>query len=85
MKKIFAFILVLICGTTWAIAQNTFVKGEQVLNLGIGLGSTLYSGGYYTSKVPPVSASFEVGVKDTLFDDRSSLGVGGYLGFTGAK
>lgn len=85
MKKISAFIFVLICLTSGAIAQNTFVKGEKVLNLGIGLGSTLYTGGSYTSRVPPVSASFEVGVKDNLFDAKSALGVGGYLGFTGAK
>ena len=54
---------------------NTFVKGEKVLNLGIGLGSTLYTGGSYTSRIPPVSASFEVGVKDNLFDifSQSSL------------
>jgi hypothetical protein len=85
MKKILVFILIFICLTTGAIAQNTFVKGEKVLNLGIGLGSTLYTGGLYTSKIPPISASFEVGVKDNLFDAKSSLGVGGYLGFTGAK
>lgn len=85
MKKILAFIIVLICFTTGAMAQNTFVKGEKVLNLGIGLGSTLYTGGSYTSRIPPVSASFEVGVKDNLFDAKSSLGLGGYLGFTGAK
>lgn len=85
MKKIFVFIMVFICLMTGLKAQNTFVKGEKVLNLGIGLGSTLYAGGSYTSRVPPISASFEVGVKDNLFDDKSSLGLGGYLGFTGAK
>lgn len=67
-------------------AQNTtFNEGDKVLNLGIGFGSTLYSGSYYSSKVPPVSASFELGVKDELFDENSSLGIGGYLGYTGAK
>lgn len=68
-----------------AHAQNTFNKGDKVVNLGIGLGSTLYSGSYYTNKFPPVSASFEVGVKDELFDEKSSLGIGGYVGYTGAK
>lgn len=67
-------------------AQNTtFNEGDKVLNLGIGFGSTLYSGSYYTNRIPPVSASFEVGVKDELFDENSSLGIGGYLGYTGAK
>ncbi len=41
------------------IAQEpTFVKGDKVLNLGIGLGSTLYSGTYYHSRflrsLPPL-------------------------------
>ena len=67
------------------MAQNTFNKGDKVVNLGLGLGSILYTGSYYTSKIPPVSASFEYGVKDELFDEKSSLGVGGYLGYTGAK
>lgn len=67
-------------------AQNTtFNEGDKVLNLGLGFGSTLYTGRYYTNKIPPVSASFEVGIKDELFDENSSLGVGGYLGYTGAK
>jgi hypothetical protein len=85
MKKNLISVVVFICLTTGAIAQNTFVKGDKILNLGIGLGSTLYTGGSYTSKTPPLSASFEVGVKDKLFDDKSSLGIGGYLGYTGAK
>ena len=68
-----------------AQAQNTFGKGDMVLNLGLGLGSTLYSGSHYTNRTPPISASFEVGVKDQLFDEKSSLGIGGYLGYTGAK
>lgn len=65
--------------------QNMFSKGDKVLNLGVGFGSTLYSGSFYTSRVPPVSTSLEVGVKDELFDEDSSLGIGGYLGYTGAK
>lgn len=67
-------------------AQNTtFTEGDKVLNLGIGFGSTLYTGSYYSNRVPPVSASIEFGVKDELFDENSSLGIGGYFGYTGAK
>jgi len=65
--------------------DNTFNKGDKVVNLGVGFGSNLYSGSGYDSKTPPISASYEVGVKDDLFDEFSSLGVGGYVGYTGAK
>ena len=58
-------------------AQNTFNKGDKVLNAGIGVGNT-FSG--YSSMIP-ISGSFEVGIKDNLFDDKSSLGVGAYFGF----
>ena len=58
-------------------AQNTFNKGDKIVNLGIGLGGT-FSG--YTSAIP-ISGSFELGIKDNLFDDKSSIGVGAYVGF----
>jgi len=61
-------------------AQNTFNKGDKVFQAGIGLGST-----YYYSSMIPISASFELGIKDNLFDDKSSLGVGGYFGFASGK
>ena len=65
-------------------AQNTFSKGDKVVNLGIGIGSTLGGSGYKTS-IPPLSGSFELGIVDNLFNDKSSLGVGGYLGYSANK
>lgn len=64
--------------------ESTFNKGDKVVNIGIGLGSTLYTGSYYTSTVPPLSVSFEQGVKDNIFD-KGVLGVGGYLGYSSYK
>ncbi|SHF28956.1 hypothetical protein SAMN05444274_104305 [Mariniphaga anaerophila] len=84
-KRIVLSLFVLFLAFSLSAQNTTFNKGDKVLNLGIGFGSTLYSGSHYTSKIPPISASFEVGVKDELFDENSSLGVGGYLGYTGAK
>jgi hypothetical protein len=85
MKKSLYLILVFaLCGVS-AMSQNTFNKGDNVINLGLGFGSTLYSGSYYTNRIPPVSGSFEVGILDELFDENSSIGVGGYIGYTGAK
>ncbi len=86
MKKFFLPVILVLLISIAGWAQNTtFNEGDKVLNLGIGFGSTLYTGGFYTNRVPPVSASVEVNVKDELFDENSSLGVGGYLGYTGAK
>ena len=65
---------------------SLFSKGDKVLNLGLGLGSTLYSGSSYSTVIPPISASLEVGVVDNLFDAEGlSLGLGGYLGFSRSK
>lgn len=89
MKKHFLPILLALLLSVSVSAQisnaPTFNEGDKVINLGLGIGSTLYTGTYYSSNIPPVSASFEVGVKDELFDENSSLGVGGYLGYSGSK
>lgn len=62
---------------------NMFSKGDKVANLSIGIGNSLYGSGF-DAGVPPIGASFEYGIKDELFNEKSSLGVGGYLGFTSA-
>jgi len=61
-----------------------FLKGEKVLNLGLGLGNTLYSGSYYKSQVPPVSASLEIGVVYNVIE-KGVVGVGPYLGYSSFK
>ena len=78
VKIIKVLFLFLFCAvfTMGANAQNTFNKGDKIVNLGIGVGST-YT--YYGSALP-IAGSFEVGIKDNLFDENSSLGVGAYLG-----
>lgn len=76
-----------ICFASIALAgfsQNAFVKDNKVINVSLGIGSTLYGSGY-SGLIPPVSASLEYCVKDNLFNDKSSIGVGGYLGFATAK
>lgn len=85
MKRI-TFLLVAMCFTTaMASAQNYFAKGAKVINATVGFGNSLYTGSGYTGKVPPIAASFEVGILDNVFDEKSSIGVGGYLGYTSAK
>ena len=75
--------LLFICGVTTA-QTSLFNKGDKVLNLGIGLGSGLYNGGGYTSKMPAISGSFEAGVVDNVLD-KGTIGIGGYVGYSSAK
>lgn len=63
---------------------NMFSKGDKVANVSIGLGSSIYGSGF-DGGIPPIGASYEVGIKDQLFNEKSSLGVGGYVGFTSAE
>lgn len=83
MKKSLLAIAIAILFSVSSFAQE-FEEGDKVLNLGIGFGSTFYSGSFYSSSIPPISASFEIGVKDGILDE-GSLGIGGYLGFSRYK
>lgn len=66
-------------------AQNRpFGKGDKVLNLGVGYGSTWYSGVYYKVKVPPVSASLEFGAANYVLE-KGSLGFGPYISYSTFK
>ena len=85
MKKILILFVAVTFSLTQLVAQeSTFSKGDKVLNLGIGLGSTRYSGFGYTGQVPPLSVSYEVGVVDNVIE-KGSIGVGGYLGYSSQK
>jgi hypothetical protein len=85
MKKFLLFLLVVVFSLTQLLAQeSTFKQGDKVLNVGIGLGSTLYTGSFYKAGVPPLSASLEFGVKDGILD-KGSIGIGGYLGYSSYK
>jgi len=64
--------------------EPIFSKGDKVLNLGLGLGSTLYSGTYYKTTLPPISGSLEFGVVDNVLE-KGSIGVGPYVGFSSHK
>jgi len=84
------FLTLAICaivGVTASAQQPTFWNKDNVVNIGVGLGGNLYSGSYYSgaSRLPFISASFEHCLLDNLFDSKSSLGIGGILGYTQAK
>jgi len=74
--------------SAFTFASNSQIIADQeskFINVGLGIGSNLYSGRYYTGQVPPITASFEYIIKNELFDENSSFGVGGYLGYTSYK
>jgi hypothetical protein len=84
MKKLLLSLLVVVFTFTQLLSQeSTFKKGDKALNLGIGFGSSYY-GGFYTSHMPALSASLEVGVADGILD-KGSIGIGGYIGYSSAK
>ncbi|MBK5721451.1 hypothetical protein JGH11_11260 [Dysgonomonas sp. Marseille-P4677] len=85
MRKILLICVCLLANFTLISAQNTFTKGDKVVNFGIGFGNTLHTGGGYSTKIPPISGSFEVCIIEDLFDSKSSLGVGGYAGYTSSE
>jgi hypothetical protein len=63
---------------------ETFKKGDKVLSLGLGLGSTYVNwGGYYKMSVPPLFISGDYCLREDL--GPGNLGVGGYIGYSAYK
>ncbi|HEY4787952.1 MAG TPA: hypothetical protein VIH57_17985 [Bacteroidales bacterium] len=79
-KIVFLFSLVALFHT--AVYGQYFKEKDKVLNLGIGFGSAIYASGA-SSSFPPLSASFEYGVKEGV--GPGVIGIGGLLGYTSAK
>lgn len=82
-KKILPFFIAILIAYSAEAQNTTFIEEDKVLNVGLGIGSTLYTGSAYGSSIPPLSASLEFNVADEVFDENSSIGVGGYLGYAG--
>lgn len=76
------FLFSLIAFLNASVYGQYFKEKDKVLNIGIGLGSAFYATGGTTS-FPPLSASFEYGVKEGV--GPGVIGVGGLLGYTSAK
>jgi len=75
--------LSLLAMSSMQVKSQIFAVGDKDVNLGIGFGSTLYSGSLYKSTIPPVSASLDIGFKDDI--GPGVLGIGGYFGFSSYK
>jgi len=85
MKKKFTIAITLLLSVTMMQAQeNMFDVGDKAVNLGIGIGSTLYSGSYYNRGFPAVSFSYEQGVVDEVLE-KGVIGILGYVGYASYK
>ncbi len=89
MKKVFksaAMLSIAVSMAFTAYAQN-FSKGDNIIGGTIGFGGYYTGLGFYSDvkKVPSLTLYYENCVKDELFNDKSSLGIGGVLGYTSAK
>jgi hypothetical protein len=82
MKTKHVFLLLAIFSIHFAGNAQPFVTGDKAVNVGLGIGSTLYSGLGYTGGLPPLSASFEYGVTEL---GPGVLGVGAYFGIASYK
>lgn len=80
MKKTLLAILLLttICLSTKAQSISPFKKGDNLLNVGIGLGSPFFGSGYSASLPFNPTISFEKGVSD-------EISVGGQLSYASSK
>jgi hypothetical protein len=81
MKKILLAVLGLSVFTSVSRAQSSsdgFAKGDNVVNLGIGLGTPFFSGGYSSSLPINPTISFEHGI-------GNAISVGAELSYATAK
>ena len=85
MKKLFFLVAsAALLSLPLTAQESTFVKGDKVFSIGLGLGTSLYSGSYYKMTFPPLAGSIEFGVKDGIFE-KGTLGVGAVAGYVGYK
>lgn len=78
MKTIKSLLLFIVFAVLAAGASaQSYAKGQKDLHLGIGLVNWYYGSGY-SGLVPPVNASFEIGVTE-------NIGVGALVSFSTAK
>ena len=83
--KLYSMILLLaliVCPAIKTQSQE-FEVGDKLINAGLGIGATWYSGTGYKTTLPPVFVSADVGFKDDI--GPGVLGIGGYLGFSSYK
>ena len=86
MKKLL-LILAMVLVTGLAAFTQSFEKGSQAVNVGIGFGNTAYFGSYYSGFLPSVSGSYEYGIWEIPMGSQLTgvISVGGYMGLSMSK
>lgn len=66
---------------------DNFGKGSSAINVGIGVGNTIYTGAGYKMGFPSISASYEYGLVEVPMGSqlKGIVGIGGLVGFGGSK
>jgi hypothetical protein len=83
--RVLLFATLLTFGFLSVNAQTpSFNKGDNVINLCVGFGSGYYGGGGYSSVMPAISGSVDIGIVDNILD-KGTIGIGGILGYSSAK
>lgn len=80
IKKMKKLMMVALCALGFAVsasAQDTFRRGDKVLNVGIGVPAENYV------DFPPLSATYEQSIADNI-GDKGSVGLGAQVEFMGA-
>lgn len=73
MKKLIVFLSAIALSV--GLSAQTYSEGDNLLNFGVGLGSTYATG---NSTIPPLSISFEHGITD-------KISVGALIGYSSSK
>jgi hypothetical protein len=81
MKKKMSLVVISCFIGLFALNAQTFNKGNGVLNLEIGFGNSYYTFTGLSTTIPPLSASYEVGIVDNVID-KGVIGIGGFIGLS---
>lgn len=67
--------------------SQSFEKGSQAINLGIGFGNTNYWNNYYYGFLPSFSVSYEYAIAEVPMGSKLNgvISVGGYMGLSVSK
>lgn len=69
--------------TITSINASQIKEGELIATPGIGIGSPLFNGSFYSVSIPPFSSSFEYGLAN--IEGPAFLGIGAFIGISGSR